>query len=153
MGSTLFDKKIISNVESKRKITFNDEPQFYTIMESNEENIYNDNDLDYRNSLSLTNTTNAAKKDTNFNYIEQKQQHKANMENNPSESVNKVQESPEENIDEEEKDISLEIISDKVVLLMMSTGGVTDKYTPAVRSMQEGKLISIIYFTIPKNFL
>ena len=37
-----------------------------------------------------------------------------------------------------EEDISLQIISDKVVLLMMSTGGVADKNTPAVRSMQEG---------------
>ena len=149
MGSTLFDSKIISNAENKRRITFNDEPQFYTIMPCSEEDIYNDNDLENRNTLSLKNTKKASTKDTNFNYVEQKQPNKENMENDPNVSVDKVEERSDEDMDEDEKDNSLEIISDKVVLLMMSTGGVSDKYTPAVSSMQEGKLV---FFSVTRIF-
>ena len=122
-------------------------------MPCSEEDIYIDNDLENRNSLSFKNTTKASTKDKNFNYIEQKQTNKENMENDPNVSVDKVEERSDEDMDEDEKDNSLEIISDKVVLLMMSTGGVSDKYTPAVSSMQEGKVSFRPLLLNHKNFL
>ena len=44
----------------------------------------------------------------------------------------------EEDEEEDDEKVSLELISDKVVDLMMSSGEVPEKYTPGVRSMQEG---------------
>ena len=137
MGSTPFNTKTQSNVDNERKITFNDEPQFFTIMTSNEERIFNANNLENRNTLSHK----TAKKDGNSNNIEQNPRIKGNLKMNSRFGVNEEEEKADIDKEDVEKDISLDIISDKVVLLMMSTGGVTDKYTPAVRSMQEGKLI------------
>ena len=44
----------------------------------------------------------------------------------------------EEDGEEDGEKVSLELISDKVVDLMMSSGEVPEKYIPGVRSMQEG---------------
>ena len=44
----------------------------------------------------------------------------------------------EEDEEEDDEQVSLELISDKVVDLMMSSGEVPEKYIPGVRSMQEG---------------
>ena len=87
-----------------------------------------------------------SEKDTTHNYFQrQEEESKKVMENNKQITIQRPGETygDKEIEEDEEKDVFLEIISNKVVELMMSTGGVSDKYIPAVRSMQEGKLFLI----------
>ena len=86
-----------------------------------------------------------SEKDTNHNYFQRQEESKKVMENNEQITIQRPGETygDKEIEEDEEKDVFLEIISNKVVELMMSTGGVSDKYIPAVRSMQEGKLFLI----------
>ena len=81
-----------------------------------------------------------SEKDTNHNYFQRQEESKKVMENNEQITIQRPGETygDKEIEEDEEKDVFLEIISNKVVELMMSTGGVSDKYIPAVRSMQEG---------------
>ena len=130
--------------KSNRKITFNEIPEYFTIMPTNSEDSYNDNDLRNDNSSLKTNMdhTQESKMDKNSNFIDslEQQNNALNLNQTLSEDLDEKRNTDDE-FEEEDDDAALEIISDKVVLLMMDTGGVADKYTPAVRNMQEGKML------------
>ena len=135
-----------SNTENKKKISFNDDLEYFptTIKDiQGEENDCNDKKIITNQThllpvLDVTMNPKLSKDKATFsNHVlnEREIEDSIDSKNLSNES------SVEIAIDDEEineEDISLQIISDKVVLLMMSTGGVADKYTPAVRSMQEG---------------
>ena len=85
--------------------------------------------------------------DKNSNYIQSPGESNDTISHNQTFLEDFDEQSGSDNeLEKEDCDDSLEIISDKVVLLMMNTEGVADRYTPAVRNMQEGKkqMISII---------
>ena len=133
-----------SSTENKKKISFNDNLEYFptTIKDSqSEENDCNDKKLITNETpllpvLDVTMNPKLTKDTFSKNVLNERE-----IEDT-LDSKHLINESSTEIaiVDEEinEEEISLQIISDKVVLLMMSTGGVADKYTPAVRSMQEG---------------
>ena len=135
-----------SSTENKKKISFNDNLEYFPTTKGDNQNEQNDcsdqkiitNETPLLPVLDITMNPKLTKdNDTFSNYVlnEREIEDTIDSKNVSNES------SVEIAIDDEEineEDISLQIISDKVVLLMMSTGGVADKYTPAVRSMQEG---------------
>lgn len=139
MSSIAFPVKTTKN---KRKISFDDKPQYFIIMPTKSEEKFNDNDFQYQSSLATMHTKQSQelKMDKNSNYIQ------SPGELNDTNSHNQTffedfdeQIGSDNELEKEDGDDSLEIISDKVVLLMMNTEGVADRYTPAVRNMQEGK--------------
>ena len=132
------------STKRQRKITFNEKPEYFTIMPTNSKDSYNDND-ERNDSSTLTlnmDHTQESKMDKNSNFIDslEQQNNALNLNQTLSEDLDEKRNTDDE-LEEEDDDAALEIISDKVVLLMMDTGGVADKYTPAVRNMQEGKML------------
>ena len=135
-----------SNTENKKKISFNDDLEYFptTIKDSqSEENDCNDkkiitNETHLLPVLDVTMNPKLTKDNDTFskNVLNEREiEDTLDSKNLLNESSTEI---GIENEEINEGEISLQIISDKVVLLMMSTGGVADKYTPAVRSMQEG---------------
>ena len=146
MSSIAFPVKTTKN---KRKISFDDKPQYFIIMPTKSEEKFNDNDFQYQSSLATMHTKQCQelKMDKNSNYIQSPGESNDTISHNQTFLEDFDEQSGSDNeLEKEDCDDSLEIISDKVVLLMMNTEGVADRYTPAVRNMQEGKkqMISII---------
>ena len=142
-----FHNSTTKKAKSNRKITFNEKPEYFTIMPTNSEDVYNDNDLRNDSSSLIMNMdhTKESKMDNNSNYIQSSEEQSSTLNQTLSEDIDDKRNTDDE-FEEEDDDAALEIISDKVVLLMMNTGGVADKYTPAVRNMQEGKkLLNMIF--------
>ena len=139
MSSIAFPEK---TTKSKRKISFNDKPQYFIIMPTKSEEKFDNNDFQYQNSLTTMHTKQSQelKMDRNSNYIQSPgESNDINSHNQTFLEDFNEQSGSDNELEKEDCDDSLEIISDKVVLLMMNTEGVADRYTPAVRNMQEGK--------------
>ena len=140
MGIIQLNEITSNKTKTKRKITFNEQPQYFMIMTTPEEVNQNDNDIKHQRSLSTVNMEESSM-DKNSNYIQSPEQPHNTMNHNQTLPEDSKEENDlEDESEEEDNDESLEIISDKVVLLMMNTGSVADKYTTAVRNMQEGKI-------------
>ena len=151
MGIIQLNEITSNKTKNKRKITFNEQPQYFMIMTTPEEVNQNDNDIKNQCSLSTVKMEESSM-DKNSNYIQSPEQpHNTINHNQTLPEDSKEEKDLEEESEEEDNDESLEIISDKVVLLMMNTGSVADKYTTAVRNMQEGKIKLELNVTLNKT--
>ena len=138
-------KQISSNKNDKRRITFKDQPTYYSISAISQKTIYNENDKCRKSIMKLVGVKAAetSSEETNGNYSRKMEIKNKISYNNYEKSMASQKHPCEEDKNGENQDISTEIMSDKIVQSMMSTGDVTDKYTPAVRAIQEGKYLRI----------